>query len=93
LNRRRQPFQTLFNLNLLLPTGLRETAKYLQIRDGAIMGWNHGLSFFGKKHCALHSDVGRAAELGSRGGRRRTVFSPEQLIRFPHPRIRREANE
>jgi hypothetical protein len=43
-------------------------------------------ALIGKKYCALHSDVGRAAELRSRGGRRRTVFSPEQLIRFPPPK-------
>jgi hypothetical protein len=35
-----QPFQTLFNLNLQLLTGLRETAKYLQIRASRT---NHGL--------------------------------------------------
>jgi hypothetical protein len=35
-----QPFQTLFNLNLQLLTGLRETAKYLQIRASRS---NHGL--------------------------------------------------
>jgi hypothetical protein len=40
LNRRRQPFQTLFNLNLQHLTWLRETAKYLQIR---IRRSNHGL--------------------------------------------------
>jgi hypothetical protein len=43
-NRRRLPFQTWVNLNLQLLTGLRETAKYLQIRGRrSIMGWNHGL--------------------------------------------------
>ena len=40
LNRRRQPFQTLFNLNLQQLTWLRETAKYLQIR---VRRSNHGL--------------------------------------------------
>jgi hypothetical protein len=41
LNRRRQPFQTLFNPNLQQLTGLRETAKYLQIRASRS---NHGLA-------------------------------------------------
>jgi len=39
-NRRRQPFQTLFNLNLQQLTWLRETAKYLQTR---VRRSNHGL--------------------------------------------------
>src|ERR1700682_5238655 len=40
----------------------------------------------GKKHCALHADPGRAAELGSKGGRRRTVYKPEDLKEFPAPK-------
>jgi hypothetical protein len=44
----------------------------------------------GKKYCALHSDPGRAAELGSRGGRRRTVLS---LKVFPAPRSAADAQE
>ena len=39
LNRRRQPFQTSFNLHLQQLTGLRETAKYLQI---LVEQSNHG---------------------------------------------------
>ncbi len=40
----------------------------------------------GKKFCALHSDPGKAAELGSRGGRRRTVLNPDNLMPFPVPK-------
>ena len=40
----------------------------------------------GEKYCALHSDSGRAAELGSKGGRRRAVFSPDKLMPFPAPK-------
>ncbi len=47
----------------------------------------------GKKYCALHSDAGRAAELGSRGGRRRTVFSPDSLKMFPAPRSAADARD
>src|SRR5216684_3850228 len=32
----------------------------------------------GQKYCALHADPGKAAELGSKGGRRRAVTSPGQ---------------
>lgn len=38
----------------------------------------------GTKLCLMHS--GRAAELGSKGGRRRTVFSPDKLMRFAAPK-------
>lgn len=40
----------------------------------------------GEKHCALHSDPGKAAQLGSRGGRRRTVYSPDGLKDFAAPK-------
>ena len=40
----------------------------------------------GKKLCALHSDPGKAAELGSKGGRRLTVFNPDNLMPFPVPK-------
>jgi hypothetical protein len=40
----------------------------------------------GKKLCALHSDPGKAAELGSKGGRRRTLFSPDKLMPFAAPK-------
>ena len=38
----------------------------------------------GTDRCVMHS--GRAAELGSRGGRRRTVYSPERLQQFSAPK-------
>ena len=38
----------------------------------------------GTSHCLMHS--GRAAELGSRGGRRRTVYNPDCLKEFPAPK-------
>ena len=31
----------------------------------------------GQKYCALHAEPGEAAELGSKGGRRRAVYRPE----------------
>lgn len=40
----------------------------------------------GKKYCALHSEEGRAAELGSKGGRRRARFNPESLKSLPAPK-------
>ena len=33
----------------------------------------------GERHCALHSDPSKAAKLGSKGGRRRAVYSPDGL--------------
>jgi len=43
-------------------------------------------SLTGKKYCALHSEPGRAASLGSKGGRRRTIFSPSNLREFQAPK-------
>jgi hypothetical protein len=40
----------------------------------------------GKKYCALHAQPGRAAELGSKGGRRRAVYSPCDLREFTAPK-------
>lgn len=39
-----------------------------------------------KKYCALHAEPGRAAALGSKGGRRRTVYRPDGLKEFVAPR-------
>src|SRR5207237_5172419 len=39
-----------------------------------------------KNYCALHAEPGRAALLGSKGGRRRTVYSPDGLKEFPAPK-------
>jgi hypothetical protein len=52
-------------------------------RDGRRCGAS---ALTGKKYCALHSEPGRAALLGSKGGRRRTVDSPEALKDFPTPK-------
>jgi len=43
-------------------------------------------ALIGKKYCALHSDDGRAAELGSKGGRRRSVYKPGDLREFTAPK-------
>lgn len=40
----------------------------------------------GKEYCALHAEPGRAAVLGRRGGRRRTVYKPENLMPFAAPK-------
>jgi hypothetical protein len=52
-------------------------------RDGSRCG---ARALSGKKHCALHADPGRAVELGSKGGRRRAVYKPEDLKEFPAPK-------
>jgi len=39
----------------------------------------------GKKFCSLHAEPGRAAELGRKGGRRRAVYSLENLKAFSAP--------
>jgi general stress protein YciG len=40
----------------------------------------------GGNYCSLHSDPSRAVELGRKGGRRRTNYSPEGLKKFPSPK-------
>lgn len=40
----------------------------------------------GEQHCALHAEPGRAKELGSKGGRRRTVHNPDFLKEFAAPK-------
>jgi hypothetical protein len=40
----------------------------------------------GNESCAMHAEPGRAAFLGSKGGRRRAVYKPESLMRFEAPR-------
>ncbi len=39
----------------------------------------------GHKYCALHAEPGKAAELGSKGGRRRAVYTPDGLKDFDPP--------
>jgi len=51
-------------------------------RDGRRCG---ARALSGKKCCALHSEPGRAAQLGSRGGRRRAVYAPEGLKDYAAP--------
>lgn len=52
-------------------------------RDGSRCG-AHALA--DEKYCSLHSEPGKAAVLGRKGGRRRTVHSPEDLQEFPAPK-------
>ena len=40
----------------------------------------------GHNYCALHAEPGKAAELGSKGGRRRALCSPDALKEFREPR-------
>ncbi len=40
----------------------------------------------GQKYCALHAEPGKAAELGSKGGRRRAVYTHDALQEFTAPR-------
>jgi len=52
-------------------------------RDGSRCG---ARSLSGKRYCALHSEPGKAAELGRKGGRRRTVFRQENLKELEPPK-------
>ena len=52
-------------------------------RDGGQCGAS---ALTGKKYCALHSEPGRAALLGSKGGRRRSIYSPHSLKEFATPK-------
>ncbi len=36
----------------------------------------------GKNRCAIHAEPGKAAELGSKGGRRRAVYRPGDVREF-----------
>jgi len=40
----------------------------------------------GKVCCALHAEPGKAAELGRKGGRRRTIYAPDRLKNFTAPK-------
>jgi hypothetical protein len=44
------------------------------------------MALAGQKHCALHAEPGRSAELGSRGGRRRAIYNPDNLKDFAAPK-------
>lgn len=52
-------------------------------RDGSQCG---ARSLAGAKYCALHSEPGKAALLGSKGGRRRTIYSLDALKTLPAPK-------
>jgi len=52
-------------------------------RDGKRCG-AHALT--GQNRCAIHAQPGRAAELGSKGGRRRSVYSAGNLREFAAPK-------
>lgn len=52
-------------------------------RDGGRCG---ARALIGRKYCALHGEPGRAAVLGSKGGRRRTVYKPNDLKEFSTPK-------
>ncbi len=47
----------------------------------------------GQTRCAMHAQPGRAAELGSKGGRRRAVSSPGDLKEFPAPNTAADLRE
>jgi uncharacterized protein Veg len=40
----------------------------------------------GQTSCAMHAQPGRAAELGSKGGRRRAIYKPGELREFETPK-------
>jgi hypothetical protein len=46
-----------------------------------------------KEHCALHAEPGRAKELGSKGGRRRTVYRPDALKEFAAPKTAADVSD
>ena len=52
-------------------------------RDGERCG---APALAGQKYCALHSQPGRAAELDSKGGRRRSAYKPDDLKEFAAPK-------
>ena len=47
----------------------------------------------GKVYCALHADPSRAAAIGTKGGRRRTVYNPEGLKQFATPKSAAELRD
>ena len=59
-------------------------------RDGSVC---KASALVGKKYCALHFDNRRAAELGSKGGRRRAIFNPDKLKPIPAPKTAADARD
>lgn len=47
----------------------------------------------GQNRCSMHAHPGRAAELGSKGGRRRSVFSACNLKEFAAPKTAADLRE
>jgi hypothetical protein len=47
----------------------------------------------GQARCAMHAQPGRAAELGSKGGRRRAICSPGELREFETPKTAADLRE
>ena len=52
-------------------------------RDGKRCG---ARALTGQNRCAIHAHPGRAAELGSKGGRRRAMYSATDLREFAAPK-------
>jgi hypothetical protein len=52
-------------------------------RDGGRCG---ARALVGKEHCAVHEEPGRAAVLGSKGGRRRALYRLESLLNLEAPK-------
>jgi hypothetical protein len=50
-------------------------------------------ALIGQARCAMHARPGRAAELGSKGGRRRAICSPGELREFETPKTTADLRE
>jgi hypothetical protein len=59
-------------------------------RDGERCG---AQALTGQTHCAMHAHPGRAAELGSRGGRRRATYRSTDLREFAAPKTAADLRE
>jgi hypothetical protein len=59
-------------------------------RDGKRCG---APALTGQTRCAIHAQPGRAAELGSKGGRRRAIYSPGDLRDFATPKTAADLRE
>src|SRR5271169_5866871 len=59
-------------------------------RDGKRCG---APALSGQARCAIHAEPGRAAQLGSKGGRRRAVYRPGDLKDFAAPRTAADLRE
>jgi hypothetical protein len=59
-------------------------------RDGKRCG---APALTGQTRCAMHAQPGRAAELGSKGGRRRAAYGPGDLKDFAAPKTAADLRE